>query len=366
MQADKEGFLYPVVDETVCTNCGCCEKVCPMKMVLPVGTMPKAYAAWHTDQKARQNSSSGGVFSALGAAVLQKGGAVFGAAFADDLTLSHSMVEHWEDYQRFRGSKYLQSQIGKSYVEVQKQLENGRLILFSGTPCQVAGLQAFLGKGYDNLVTCDLVCYGVPSPKVFAKYRLWREQQYGAPTRKITFRDKSLGWKTYCVAFLFENDAKYREVATKDPFIQGFLKNLYLRPSCHDCRFSRLPRIADLSLGDFWGVAAHHPEWDDDQGTSLILVNTLAGAKALNACQAQLIRHEAPLDQALAHNPRIRGSVRPSRRRRAFFRDLDRVPFEALIKKYCVDNLVTKYSKQAVAFLLRIGSQVKRRLKGFG
>lgn len=334
MIADNEGFLYPQVRLDTCTNCGLCETVCPMDMPIPPSEPPAAYAAWNNDEAVRTDSSSGGVFDTLMRSTLKQGGVVFGAAFDDNLTLIHQYAENTEECHKFRGSKYLQSIVGDVYQKVSDYLAQGRNVLFSGTPCQVAGLTAFLGNNYDNLLTCDVVCHGVPSPKVFAAYRQTLELKHGAKTRRIAFRRKDCGWKRYSVSLSFDNDTEYRRVLSQDPFMIGFLANTYLRPSCHTCRFSRLPRVGDISLGDFWGVGRHHPEWDDDRGTSLILVQTGKGQKAFDECRGSLVVHEADLNLAIQSNRCICGSVAPGKNRELFFKDFQLYPFEKVLRKY--------------------------------
>jgi len=334
MVADGEGFLYPLVNEELCANCGICEKVCPMASELRHDNPPVAFAAWHRNAAIRTESSSGGGFSALMRKTLGEGGVVFGAAFDSSLTLCHQSAQNEAESDKLRGSKYVQSIIGNAYKDAQNFLHQGRHVLFSGTPCQVAGLYAFLGNDEENLLTCDLVCHGVPSPKVFAAYKENMERRHGAKVQRISFRRKECGWKRSSVALLFDNATEYRRSLADDPFMLGFLRNTYLRPSCHNCRFSRIPRIADITLGDFWGVGDHHPGWDDDRGTSLILVQTKKGQDAFDAVRDALVAHDAELDVAIRSNSCISGSVPPRQNRAAFFIDLDRLPFEKVIKRY--------------------------------
>jgi coenzyme F420-reducing hydrogenase beta subunit len=287
------------------------------------------------DEIVRRESSSGGVFSALAHRILALGGVVAGAAFDDQLVVRHILIDNAAEVHRLRGSKYVQSQMDPVlHRQVRDLLRAGRRVLFSGTPCQVGGLNAFLGTEYENLLTCDLVCHGVPSPKVFDAYKTMLEDQYGARVRRIDFRRKDCGWKRFSVSLSFDNHTEYRRTFTSDPFMLGFLQNTYLRHACHRCRFSRLPRIADISLGDFWGLGDHHPEWDDDRGTSLILVQTEKGRKAIEACRDALAVYEADLKQAIRSNPCICSPVSEGKHRAAFFRDLDRLPFDKVITKY--------------------------------
>jgi len=342
MVADREGFLYPQVDVSICVDCGICTAVCPMATVpcqgerVHPGELPLAFASWNRDDVIRAESSSGGVFNALMVTTLQDNGVIFGAAFDGTMTLRHQSIQNITESDKLRGSKYLQSIIGDVYQEVKSLLEKDRHVLFSGTPCQVAGLYSYLGIDNDNLLTCDLVCHGVPSPKVFASYMASMEHRHRAKTNKVVFRRKAFGWKHFSMALSFDNDTEYCRVLSEDPFMFGFLGNIYLRPSCHACNFSRLPRVADISLGDFWGVGDHHPEWDNDQGTSLVLVQTTKGQKALDACRDSLVVHEADLTLAIRSNHCICGSVPPAEVRAAFFNDLERLAFEKVMKKYMV------------------------------
>ena len=231
MVADNEGFLYPQVKEQLCTNCGICENVCQILSVPGEGERPKAFAAWNRDNAVRAESSSGGVFSALMQQTLQQGGVIIGAAFDSTMILRHQSAQNDVESHKFRGSKYLQSLIGDAYREAQEFLQQGRHVLFSGTPCQVAGLYAFLGNDNENLLTCDLVCHGVPSPKVFAAYTANLEKRHNAKVERIAFRRKDCGWKRFSVALSFDNGTEYRRVLTDDPFMLGFLRDTYLRPS---------------------------------------------------------------------------------------------------------------------------------------
>lgn len=338
MVLDSEGFLYPEVDVSACTDCGLCEAVCPMTKPQPQRTVPSAFAAWNVDDTVRAASSSGGVFDSLMNLTFHQKGIVFGAAFDKTMRLRHQSADNKTEGCKFRGSKYLQSVIGITYQEAKKYLSQERVVLFSGTPCQIAGLYSFLGRDYDSLLTCDIVCHGVPSPKVFLSYKMSLERRYRSSTLSIDFRCKMSGWKSFSLSLSLENGKKYHRILHEDPFMIGFLRNLFLRPSCHRCLFSRVPRVADISLGDFWGVDKHHPEWDDDRGTSLVLIQTDKGRKAFQSCRKDLTVHEADLNVAIKSNPCISGSLPPGQKRDTFFRDLDRLPFEKVIKTYMMQK----------------------------
>jgi len=359
MEVDHEGFLYPKVDLECCVDCGLCHAVCPMNSETPSGETPLAFAAWNRDEVVRNASSSGGVFHALMQHTMNCKGVVFGAAFDDKgMQLRHQSAETLDDAVKFRGSKYVQSLIGTSFQQVKNYLKEGRNVLFSGTPCQVAGLYSFLRKDYDNLLTCDVVCHGVPSPKVLAAYQAVLEKKWGGKTKRITFRDKRCGWKRYSVSLLFDNNTEYHTVFLNDPFMIGFLQNTYLRPSCHSCKFSRFPRVADISMADFWGVESHHPEWDDDKGTSLILVQTEKGKVAFEACQDSLVTHKVDVMTAIHANPCICSPAPTGKKREAFFANLDKFAFEELMSKYMVPP--SKWEENIKRIKRIIGSCLRR------
>jgi coenzyme F420-reducing hydrogenase beta subunit len=353
---DREGFIYPKINNNICINCGTCERACPVICNPSIGEYTKAFAAWSKNDLNRENSSSGGVFGELMKQTIIQNGIIFGAAFDESMKLCHQSARSENEGEKFRGSKYLQSIIGNVYSDVKLCLTEGQKVLFSGTPCQIAGLYSYLGKDDENLLTCDLVCHGVPSQKVFFAYKRYLENKYKGKIIKINFRYKDSGWKKFFLLILFDNGLEYKKVFFDDPFMKGFLENIYLRPSCHDCPFSRIPRVADISLGDFWGVGDHHPEWDDDKGTSLIIVQTQKGQNAIDACHYELTLFETDLSVAVKSNHCISGSVSPNCFRSSFFFDLELLSFDKIIKKYMPSrSLITKsfdQLKRAVVFLI--------------
>ncbi len=358
MEADKEGFLYPRVDQSECIHCDLCDKVCPIGQTKPTEeTAVVAYAAVNTDESVRLNSSSGGVFTLLAEELLDRGGVVFGAAFAPDLSVKHIAVERKEDLWKLRGSKYLQSVIGDCYNEVKTYLKEGRLVLFSGTPCQVAGLDAFLGKKYDTLYTQDFVCHGVPSPLVWQSYLGYRRNRSGELPQEVSFRDKEDGWRRYSVRLGYPDRSVMRIPLTNDPMMRLFLKNLCLRPSCYACSFKGLERVSDITLGDFWGVERLLEEKDDDKGVSLVLLQSEKGKRLFEAVQAKLDRRAVDAKEALRYNSAATSSVAEPPDRAAFFRDLTDTGFEKTAKRYLKDPL----PKRIRALLSKIKRIILRR-----
>lgn len=326
MAADREGFLYPAVDAEACVHCGFCERVCPMINIGDERKPAVTYAAVNTDDAVRMASSSGGVFSALAARTIARGGVVFGAAFTDDCSVEHTGVTSPGGLAALRGSKYLQSRTGHTYGQAKEALKSGVDVLFSGTACQIAGLKRYLRKDYANLLTVDVVCHGVPSPAVWQAYLKDKNLSDGA-CGDIQFRDKKEGWKNYRVKISRRQNASAGcgGVVVDEPFyenayMQAFLSNLTLRPSCYRCPAKGGRCGSDLTLGDFWGIGRVAPGLDDDRGCSLVLVNTPEGAQALSGLNLKM--HERAYAEALAGNPSIETPVAELLNRRYFFRML--------------------------------------------
>ena len=273
MSKNNEGFFYPVVGKD-CINCNLCNQVCPVytpkanKKFLS----PKCYAAWAKDENIRKASSSGGIFSLLAQYVFVNGGYVCGVKMTAPDTAEHVLVKTEEELKALRRSKYVQAKPGFVYREIKKLLENKKMVLFSGTPCQVAGLNSFLKKDYDNLLTVDMVCHGVPSPLVLEKYI---SEQGGCPD--INFRNQSRGWNNQSISY-GDKIIPYRD----DDYMRAFLSDLSTGKSCSQCPFAKLAREGDFTLGDFWGIKAYDKNLDDDKGTSLVLLNTRKAENIFN------------------------------------------------------------------------------------
>ncbi|MGL4519398.1 MAG: Coenzyme F420 hydrogenase/dehydrogenase, beta subunit C-terminal domain [Phocaeicola sp.] len=338
MGEDHEGFLYPKVEESICIECSLCEKVCPVLVQSPAPTTePLTYAAKNIDETIRRESSSGGVFTLLAEQTIRQGGVVFGARFDSNWEVEHHYVERIEDLYLFRGSKYLQSRIGNCFSQVREQLKSGRQVLFSGTPCQVAGLRLFLRKDYSNLLLVDFVCHGVPSPKVWRLYikellnSVEKKNLVSATTKPafsdIRFRDKSEGWKKFSFAATIriadENIVSHREPLNENIFMRGFLRDLYLRPSCHSCPSKSFKSGSDLTIADFWGIQNVLPEFDDDRGASLVMISTERGQKAYSDISGSQEKIEVTFASAYAGNPSITKSAKTHPNRESFFKYVD-------------------------------------------
>lgn len=349
MQSDNEGFLRPVIDNSLCINCGLCKKVCPVLGEYKGNPKGTAYACINNNEETRQQSSSGGVFTLIAEYILSLGGVVFGAAFDEDLSVYHIEVTNIEALSKLRGSKYLQSRIGDTYKSAKAYLEGGKPVLFTGTPCQISGLYAFLGKDYENLYTQDLICHGVPSPDVWQKYLRFREKSAGASTQRTFFRHKKYGWEMFSVLLDFTNSTEYIQIFSKDLYMKGFLADLCLRPSCYNCHSKSVERESDITLADFWGIVRVCPEFFDDKGTSLVLVNSPKGAKLFDAISAFMHYKEVDMDEALKYNPSAFRSVAKPKKRELFMKMINEAPFdaavEACIKKGLIEKSVILFKK---------------------
>ncbi len=319
MTADQEGFLYPELNQQSCVDCGRCAKVCPMNREIPALIPVTCQAAKNRNDEIRMNSSSGGVFSILAEHILQEQGVVYGAALDHDYVVHHVEIQTVEQLSVLRGAKYSQSIIGDTYQQAKKHLDQGREVLFSGTPCQIAGLYAYLGHSYENLVCVDMICHGVPSPRIWKEY-LKEISPNGLP-RALTFRSKDTGWSRYQYAMKAEYDdgSVFCEKNADDIYLQGMVQDLYLRPSCTSCQFKGFEHPGDLTLGDFWGIWNEMPDFDDNRGVSAVIINTESGRRLFNACIDQLESRLVSLEQVVAENPSWQRSAAFPRERSIFF-----------------------------------------------
>ncbi len=333
MQKDSEGFLYPEVDVTRCIDCHLCEKVCPVINQNESRFPLEVYAAKNTDTKVRQLSSSGGIFTLLAEQTIKDGGVVFGACWDDEWNVGHDYAETLDEIVKFRSSKYLQSIIGESYKKAEYFLKTGRKVMFTGTPCQIAGLKHFLHKEYTNLLAVEVICHSVPSPGIWQGYltdKLSSLNKTKADVKSISFRDKSTGWNSYSFVIESKDGRIYKELSRHNLFMKGFLADLYTRPSCYTCPAKELKSGSDITLGDFWGIETLLPELDDDRGISAVTANTEKGRALLQEVNAELT--EVAYNEVVKRNSALVHSASEPKGRRAFF-EADGLTFEAKIKK---------------------------------
>ncbi|MFR5684657.1 MAG: Coenzyme F420 hydrogenase/dehydrogenase, beta subunit C-terminal domain, partial [Clostridia bacterium] len=275
MKMDKKGFFYPEIEKEKCIQCGLCEKVCwNPESNNEYFKEPLVYAVKSKDMQTRLQSSSGGVFTQFAKICLEENGVVYGACYAEDFEVKHIRIGNIEEIQKLRGSKYVQSNLKNVYSEVKKDLQNGKKVMFVGTPCQVYGLNQYL-RGIDklNLILVDLVCHGVTSPKIWKDYITFIERKYHGKLSKYTFRNKEKGWRGYHPLAKFDNGRKI-ESRCITSYTNLFSTDLALREGCYQCNFSSTHRKSDITIGDFWGLEKTIPEFIDDLGVSLVLINT--------------------------------------------------------------------------------------------
>ena len=331
MRADSEGFLYPVVDGTKCVACDACEKRCPAGKPAQE-KHAKLFGAQAKDEQLRKASSSGGIFTLLARNTLAKGGVVFGAVFDENLRVEHIGALDETELAGMRGSKYVQSDAADAIQNAVSLLRRDIPVLFSGAPCQINGLLAALGnQKTDKLLTVDFVCHGVPSPGVFASYIKELEKEHGCRVTGYTFRDKRLGWKNFSAVATFEDGTEHSGTQVDEPFLYGFLQNLYLRPACHSCTQLRGERHpSDITIADLWGAEKLCPEKDDDTGLSLVMANTQKGRQALEALGAKLnIFPLSGLKEMARGNPGLLAPAKPHEKRAAFFKRYQTHGFES-------------------------------------
>lgn len=353
MVENAEGFLYPRVDEDKCSECGSCMRACPAlhhPHPLDRSLEPATWAAWSHNLEERKNSSSGGVFSVLAQHTLQRGGVVFGAGFGKDWELQHLAVEQTEDLHLLQGAKYLQSQIGDAYKKAKAFLGEKQPVMFTGTPCQIAGLYGYLEhKEHPGLLTCEVICHGVPSPKLFRKYKNEVLQTLGGNLEKINFRDKHLGWRSYSLLFESSSKQTHYECHRTDDFMRLFLSNICLRKCCSTCEYSHSPRVADITLGDYWNIADAHPELPDNNlGVSVVICNSANGNYWLEKIKYKLFLTSSTFSKAVAGNKNL---VTPSvehKKRSEFFSVIDKQSIASLRVKFC------KKKNPGLRFLLKI------------
>lgn len=356
MKTDNEGFWYPDIDKDKCVNCNLCEKVCPI--VNPVQrneSLKLSYAVQNKDDAVRLSSSSGGMFHLLAESIIKQDGVVYGAGFDKDFSVKHIRINKIEEIQLLQGSKYLQSGIGNIYKQVKKDLKENKQVLFTGTPCQVEGLKSFLGREENNLLTMDFICHGVPSPTIWGGgYYSAIEQDKKEQLKKVYFRNKDLGWKLFSLKMVFDKNIYVNDL-NNDLYMKGFLQDLYLRPSCYNCRFKKVNRVSDITVADFWGIDKLLPKFDDDKGTSLVILHNNKAKNLFYKLKDKMNFIEVKFEDGIRYNKSMITSVRYNEKRDLFFAEFK-------IKENLFD-LIKKYTK--LSFKRRIKQKIKFMIKTF-
>ena len=361
MQADSEGFLYPVVNETDCIDCGLCEKVCHELHPYEDRKPQKVYAALNKDEEVRLKSSSGGIFYLLAEKTIAEGGVVFGARFDEQWQVVIDYAETMDGVRAFMGSKYVQARMDTAYADAKRFLKEGRKVLFSGTPCQIAGLNHYLRKPHDNLLTVDIICHGTPSPKVWSRYLDEVVTAGRKAIHDVQFRNKRNGWKAFNFTMAYNKDEQSVSLCShhqQNHYMRAFLRDMILRPSCYQCQAKSGRSYSDITIADFWGINTVMPEMDDDKGTGLVLLNTDKGQAALDWSKTN--HKETTADIAIGHNPAYFRSVAAHPKRADFFACIDETEsVNALIVDCLRPTLKQRFSmslsscKQLIKTMLR-------------
>lgn len=359
MKADYEGFLYPEVDKTLCVNCGLCERVCPVQNNVQRYDIQKAYAMQHKNKELRIKSSSRGAFSALAHNVIDNGGIVYGVIFDEDMNVVHTSAFTRQELVLMRGSKYVQSRIGNVYAQVKADLKSDRKVLFTGTPCQVEGLLNYLGTAPQNLITADLVCHGVPSPKVWKKYLKDIESKYSSKITGYSFRSKKTGFHDFGTEIIFENGhTRYThdKGEEKDFMHLAFFHEICSRPSCHDCRFKTAARRSDFTLFDCWHVSEFDGSVEDDLGTSAILLHTEKAVDVFEQVKQEIWCKEVDIRRVIElDGNNVEYSMKPNSMRKEFFEELDGMSCDELQEKYLKEKSKAPIVVVIKAVLRKIG-----------
>lgn len=335
--AEREfGFRYPQIDKDACVNCGMCEKVCPIDKALEVPAEQKAYAAVHKDAEVLAKSTSGGAFTAIADAVFAQVGIVYGAAMLDGMQVKHIRTSGKDDFEGLRSSKYLQSDNGTTYQMVDQDLKQGKVVLYSGTPCQIDGLKNYLGKDYENLYTADIVCHGVGSQAYFDKYMEFARERYGK-IKALRFRSKEYaGWSCGGGVVVVDTSDCLKKIPYRDfdnYYYSYFLSGDIYRKSCYTCKYANTKRVGDFSLGDYWGVEALNLPIQTENGCSLLLVNNERAQKLLETV-VDLDKVETTIEQAARCNKQLNEPSRLSESRQKRIEEFESMSGQQIQKAY--------------------------------
>lgn len=328
---DNESFLSAFIDPSKCVNCGLCKLICPQENTLTVDRIiePMAWAAKHHNKEIVKKSTSGGVFTALSENIIRDGGIVFGVVLRDNHAIT-VRVNTIEDLKYVRSSKYVASDTLDTYVEVKQLLKAGKKVLFSGLPCQIGGLRAFLRKEYENLFLVDVICHGTPSIKLYEVYISYLKEKYGQDVRDYKFRDKSkYGWGCYW-SFKYGKDKKRSGGLHDDPYVSAFIDGYAKRNSCYSCRYVGIEnRPGDITLGDYWGVDKYHPNIASNEGVSAVIANTIKGLNFINGVLPSCFYEKTEIAWIEECNPSLyKTEKRPLRRDNIYLGIYSKTPFE--------------------------------------
>lgn len=355
MQVDKEGFFQPVIDKTECINCGLCDKKCPViqprKEIKPI----TAYAVKDKDEESRLKSASGGAAAVFAKYVLENGGAYSAVKLDDDFAAVHDICENIENLDLFRDSKYIQSNMTGIYKKISDELAKGKKVFATGTPCQVAALRSKFGYENENLILCDLICHGVPSPLVLKKYVEYVEYASGKKMTGFYFRDKTNGWQKSNTKAVFDDGSEKVIVRSDSEFFRVFAHNISMRECCFKCNFREFNIYSDLTIGDYWGIDKKYPEFNDDKGCSLVMINTAKGEKFFYEVCEKTDYVETGVDFAVETHPKLLKNVVPHPLRENFFakfnKNISPKEFKKIVEEFTGRGIINKVKRKIILSL---------------
>lgn len=369
MYVDKNGFKYPKINQEKCTNCGLCRKKCPIfeKNYEKIKKEHIAiYGCKHKEDIIRKQSSSGGMFTAISDYILKQKGIIYGAVLDDEKKVKHIRATTIEDRNKQRGSKYVQSELENTFQKIKNDLIKGELVLFVGTPCQNAGLRMYLGKEYENLLQCDFVCHGVPSPLLWEEFKKFLVRKTNLEIKNFKFRDKKNGWHTHTESVEFNNGTIDNNSKISQANKYMFTSNLPYRNSCYECKFSTTKRVSDITISDYWGIERNFSDFDDNKGVSLIIINTEKGKKYFENIKDEIEYIETSIEYCL--QPQLTKPVQKPKKTSKFWEDYHNKGYEYVLKKYTAYGLKNRMSENLKlrvtnVILKIIPSSIKQKIK---
>lgn len=365
MKPDNEGFLYPDIDDSLCVNCGLCEKVCPMLNQKKHEEQTKGYIIRHKDEAIVNQSTSGGAFTAFASYLLNKGAVVYGAGYDDNMQVLCKAAHDVSELQEMRGSKFVQSDLGNIFSEIKRQLRMGTTVLFTGTPCQVSGLLSYLGNKPDNLICIDFVCRGVPSPGLWRNYVKMMQKKYKSKMVGARFKHKTYGYHTTTMKIDFANGKTWYGSGRIDPMMKAFVNEMSSRPSCGACKFKGIERPSDITMFDCYEFSKIMEKSDDDKGYTSLFVHTEKGQKLLEGIAEQLIVYSVDVNSLVTENGiMVCNSAKPNDKRDEFYRLAQQHPIDVAMNMI---NPITKKDlmiENMKGFLFKTGLiKIARKLK---
>ena len=348
---DEGTFYLPVVNENLCIDCSLCTNICPVNQKYKINEPRYACAGWHKNSRIVFNSSSGGVFYGIAHNIISNGGVVFAAIYSNDYQTVNIASTDETSLEKMLKSKYVESRVDLSYQRIKSELEKGRLVLFCGTPCQVAGLSNYLGIVYDSLLTCDFVCGGLPSHKMYQEYISYLQTRYNSKIKKVDFRPKSHGWKRYAFKVDFENGKEYLRIGTEDPYLKSFLYGKYtVRDYCLECKFAE-SHASDITIADFW-LYEKISSLRNENGISLVLCNTQKGINAINSLKEEYYISDINVEKA-SYNKQIKASEEKIRKHNLFINYYEHYGLFSAYKKFLPDSFKSKLKNLLIRKFLR-------------